>query len=324
MALPAQALAPGAPVDQHLRVSLAARTVCVGVASVSGEPIMPTPDAHGVVHGLSNEAYHRGPGLSCSGAKRLLRTPYHYWALTQEHDAPPSEPTPQMQNGTRVHCALLEPDQWALRYVVPPGGASDRRTRAYRDFAAWAAERGLQPVTQEETQRAQAQAHALRALPDVARLMARGHAESSAYWTDPLTGVQCKCRPDFVAEGWGDSGAACILLDVKTARDASPEAFARAVASLGYHQQADWYCDGYARATGHEVLGMVFAVVESEYPHAAAAYELDEAALQLGRTLNMRARNLYAQCSQRGAWPSYPRGIVRLSLPAWAWSNHDE
>lgn len=276
-----------------------------------------------VLRGVANAAYHRDAALSCSGAKRLLRSPWHYWAIANATHAQIPPPTPAMLNGTLVHCALLEPDQWDARYMVAPEGA-DPRGKVYRNLSEYARGLGMQVITWEAAERAKAQAQALRELPEVARLMSRGQAECSAYWTDPMTGVRCKCRPDFAAEGWGDHADSCILLDVKTSRDASADGFARAVVAYGYHQQAEWYCDGYARASGHPVLGMVFVVVESDFPHAAAAYELDEAALQLGRALNMRARRLYAQCQQQGQWPSYPREIVRLSLPAWAWKEPNE
>lgn len=282
----------------------------------------PTPDTVGVIHGLSNEAYHKGPGLSQSGAKRLLKSPFHFWSLAQPHDEPPTPPTSQQFNGTLVHCATLEPKQWDLRYALAP--ALSKNSNAYRDWAADAQERGLEPVTPLQRDRAFAQALALRTLPDVARLLERGEAESSAYWRDPLTAVHCKCRPDFASTGWGADAQAVILLDVKTTSDASPEQFAKSVLNFGYHMQADWYCAGYALATGHEVLGMVFAVVESDYPHATAAYNLDARSLALGRKLNDRARVLYAQCEKRGVWPSYPTEVVELTLPAWAWRQADE
>lgn len=277
----------------------------------------PGPLVAGVVHGLSNEAYHAGAGLSVSGAKRLLKTPYHFHALAGPHGAPASEPTAAMVNGTLVHCALLEPELFDVRYAVGPEVAS----RAVKEWKAFvAANPGREPITPLQRDRAYAQAAALRALPDVGKLLRRGHAESSAYWVDPATGVHCKCRPDFAAHGWGAAGAAVILVDVKTTSDASPEGFAKSVVNYAYHMQAAWYCEGYALATGCTVLGMVFAAVESEYPHAAAAYTLDAQAVELGAKLNHRARTVYAKCSTSGEWPSYPNEVIELSLPRWAWS----
>jgi hypothetical protein len=283
---------------------------------------LPRLDAHGVVYGLPNADYHAGAGLSCTGAKRLLQSPYHYHALAQHTTAPPKEPTPSMLNGTLVHCATLEPEQFDERYEVGPDVS--RNSKAWREFIDHCTSVAVEPISQLQRDRAYAQAAALRTLPDVAAILKRGHAESSAYWVDPITGVQCKCRPDFTGEGWGVSHAGVILLDVKTAADASPAGFAKSVVNYSYHQQADWYCSGYALATGREVLGMVFAVVESEYPHAVAAYSLDTRALEMGRKLNDRARALYAKCTAANDWPSYPTAVTELTLPAWAWRQADE
>lgn len=280
-----------------------------------------TEHTTGVVYGLASEAYHAGPGLSHSGAKRLMRSPFHYWALAQQREAPPKAPTPQMVNGTLVHCALLEPEQFDVRYAVIPDDLGTKASKAYKEWAAVVLTNGCEAITPQQRDAAQAQADALRTLPIVQQLMAGdhvGHAESSAYWVDPDSGVHCKCRPDWASHGWGDDGRGVLLLDVKTTADASPEAFAKSVVNFGYHTQDDWYCQGYGIAARLPVLGMVFVVVESEFPHAVAAYSLDADALQLARMKNRDARALYAQCATKNEWPSYPREVTELSLPRWA------
>jgi PDDEXK-like domain of unknown function (DUF3799) len=270
-----------------------------------------------VIRGMPNERYHAGPGLSHSGAKRLLITPFHFHALDQarDDDVPSTQPTPQQLNGTLVHCAFLEPGEFEARYVIAPDVR--RNTRAYREFAAELEGTGFQPITAEQRDAAYRQANALRTLPDIAQLMRRGEPELSVYWRDPATAALCKCRPDWKSPV-GRDDSSVILLDVKTAADASPEGFARAVAKFGYHTQADWYCSGYALATGVPVHGMVFAVVESEYPHACAAYMLSDEALRRGREDNMRARELYAQCLKTERWPGYAPQIQIIDLPRWA------
>lgn len=277
--------------------------------------VLPRPEefpSNGVLPGLSNEAYHRGPGLSHSGLKRLRKTPFHYHELARERAVPTTPPTPQMLNGTLTHCALLEPAQFDARYVVGPD--VDKRSKEWKQFTAQVPT--CEVITSLQRDAAFRQADALRRLPDVATLLSSGEPEVSAYWIDPATGVLCKCRPDWVSPvGYGRG---VVLLDVKTASDASPEGFSKAVANYGYHTQADWYCTGYALATGLEVHGMVFAVVESEYPHACAAYMLDDAALLRAREDNREALHTYAHCAAHDEWPGYPTDIQVITLPRWA------
>lgn len=266
---------------------------------------------------LPSQTYHAGPGLSHSDAKRLHKSPFHYHALKQGiATAPPrKEPTPQMFNGTLVHCAVLEPDQFDKRYRVAPDVR--KNTKVYQAFELECIAAGVEPISQMQRDAAFKQAEALRSLPEVAELLdGEGDCEVSCFWIDPLTGVLCKCRPDRASRVGYGRGA--VLLDVKTTGDASPEGFAKACASFSYHTQADWYCEGYAIATGLDVHGMVFAAVESEYPHACAAYMLDDESLRVARERNRAARELYAQCMKAAEWPSYPRNIQVITLPPWA------
>jgi hypothetical protein len=271
-------------------------------------------DGAGVVHGLSNEAYHAGPGLSVSGVKRFRRTPFHFHALARPHAAPPAMPSAAMVNGTLVHCLTLEPAEFFKRYVIGP--EVDKRSREWKDFVRDSTEAGWQVISAQQHQAAQRQADALRRLPDVATLLDDGRPEVSAFWTDEATGVLCKCRPDWVSPV--AMGTGVILLDVKTTSDASAEAFARSAATLGYHLQAKWYCDGYALASGLEVHGLVFACVESEYPHAVAAYMLDEGALIKASAALRESLTRFADCVVSERWPGYPTDITTLQLPPWA------
>lgn len=270
-----------------------------------------------ILDGLTNTDYHAGPGLSVSGAKRLLVTPYHYHALTGERTAPPKAPTPGMMNGTLVHCLVLEPDEFGLRYVVGPD--ADVRSKAWKEFGAAALAMGLEVISQVMYDRARGQAEALRAVPEVAELLREGIAEQSVFWRDEAHGLLLKCRPDWRAPV--SHGAGIVLLDVKTCADASDEGFASACAKFGYYMQDPWYCEGVAAATGLRVEGMVFGVVENEYPFAARAFMLSDEARAAGREQYAKARATYAACLTRGDWPGYPPGIAVIDLPRWFRAN---
>lgn len=269
------------------------------------------------IDGVDNVDYHAGPGLSVTGAKRLLITPYHYHALTGERTAPPKAPTPGMINGTLVHCATLEPEAFDLRYAVGPD--ADKRSKEWREFVLSNTDTGAEAITALQREQAFAQAAALRRVPAVAELLAEGTPEQSIWWRDSAHGLLLKCRPDWrtpVAHGRG-----VVLLDVKTTQDASPEAFASSCAKFGYFMQDVWYCEGVAAATGLDVHGMVFGVVESEFPHAAAAFMLSDEARVQGREAAARARSTYAACITRGEWPGYPQEIQVIDLPRWFRAN---
>jgi PDDEXK-like domain of unknown function (DUF3799) len=143
-----------------------------------------------------------------------------------------------------------------------------------------------------------------------------GEGEVSAFWIDKATQELCRCRPDWVSPVAYGTGS--ILVDVQTTQDASAREFSRSALKFGYHLQAAFYCEGYALASGLDVHGMVFAVVESEYPHACAAFMLSDHAMNRAREEMREALGVYAQCRTSGVWPGYPREIQTLDLPSWA------
>lgn len=272
------------------------------------------PTVPGVFFGLENEVYHKGAGLSSTGVRRMLRTPFHFYSANLPNDKPKPPPSGSILNGTLVHCALLEPDEFDKRYRVGPSGVN-KNTNLWREYVAeWAAQ-GVTVIGEEQAEAAHAQARNLRAIEAVAELLADGVCETSGYWLDPKTGVLCKCRPDCISPI--AYRTALMPLDVKTTTDAGPDAFARSVLTWGYHYQAAWYCDGYAIASGMDVHDMLFAVVENEFPYAAAVYMLEDKAIEYARRRNAYAVQRFAECMRSQQWPGYPPEVQPLYLPEW-------
>lgn len=270
------------------------------------------PQPLGLIQDMPAETYHGIAAMSAGGLRRMAVTPRHFFGLQLDPNRPPQgEPTPAMKAGTLFHCALFEPDTVGLRYVAKPAGL-DGRTKEVR---AWAAEHaGREIVDQAQIDAAQRMAVNVRALPEIGELMAEGVGESSAFWIDEKTGEQCKCRPDW----YSPAGDGVILLDGKSCKDASPNGFARSIWNWRYDLQAAWYSDGFEIATGKKVHGFVFCAVESDWPHAAAAYMLDDQVLDAARRENRRLLDQYAECKRTSVWPGYPETISLITLPAWA------
>jgi exodeoxyribonuclease VIII len=225
--------------------------------------------------------------------------------------------------GTMTHCAVLEPDCFDARHVIAP--KVDRRTKAGKDeWQAFVAtlKPGQEPADPDMAVQATAMAASILRIEPLRQLLAAGEAEVSAFYEDPVSGVRCRVRPDWVYPA-GDAGV--VIVDVKTCPDASAAGFAKSVANWSYDVQAAMYCDGYEAASGTSVHGFVFAVVEKDYPYGAAAYMLPEEVIDAARRRYRRHLQRFAECQQSGQWPGYTNGdeIRMLTMPAWAMKDDE-
>lgn len=275
-----------------------------------------------IEHHLDGTLYRNRAGLSHSEAKLLrMKTPYHLHMLqTRGDEAPPRKSSPQMQLGTATHTLVLEPSTFEQRYCADLD--ESRNSRAYKEFARECQLAGLTPISEDDRERVFAMRDSLLSNPQIADSLSEGHAEVSAWFIDPASGVLCKCRPDFVRPT--RHGAGVLLVDLKTTSDASPEAFSRSIATFGYHTQCDWYVNGYALAANVQCDGLLFVVVETDFPYACAAYTLDDESLAQAQRLNARARATYQQCIASGRWPGYGDGVLDIGLPRWAYTQEKD
>ncbi len=251
--------------------------------------------------------YHADPARSKSYLWRLYTgTPAH--AEYGETDT-----TPAMDLGTAVHLAALEPDKFETDVERGP---DDRRGNKWTDAVEAGAAYGRLVLTAGDYDKARRMGDAARTLAIVRQLSdTQLLREPSAFWTDPETGLACRCRPDLYSPAFE------LMADLKTTADAAPFTFARRAADLGYHAQEAWYTDGWQAAGGGAVDGFVFVVVESDHPHLAAAYELTPAAVEEGRLAMRKAVLDYRACHAAGTYPGYPAEVQELDLPAWAYKE---
>lgn len=270
----------------------------------------------GIYDGISNADYHGGPGISKSGLDLIAKSPLHYWAGYLDPNREPRKETPAMALGTAIHTLILEPQTYGDRYMVMPEGI-DRRTKAgrelYEALIAEAAENDATLISQADHETAMRVAQSATNHPVAKELLMFGQAEQSVFWTDPDTGVLCKCRPDWLLGGENPA-----ILDIKSSRDASPDGFQRSAWSYRYYVQAAWYLDGIEAATGLKPDSFMFLAVETTSPYASAYYYADDAMIAAGRTEYKRCLEIYAECVERGEWPGYAAKLLPLSVPRWA------
>lgn len=261
-----------------------------------------------LIQDMSSTDYHKSPAIGSTSLKYLLRSPAHYI----EKMRAPDEATPAMKFGTDSHSAILEPSKFRADYIITPD--VDRRTKegkaSWEQFQVIAQNKTV--ITHDQHDKMQGMIKAIETHPYASKLIKSGHSEQSYFWTDEKTGVDCKCRPDFLREGH-------IVVDIKTTYDASPETFAKTVANFGYHISAAHYLDGVSAVTGKTYDTFVFVAIETAAPFAIGVYILDESSLEKGRELQRRALGVFAECKRTGIYPGYDEHIQAIALPAWAW-----
>lgn len=255
--------------------------------------------------GIPIDEYHRLPGETNSGIQAACKTPAHYQSYLRQDRTP----TPAMILGTATHAAILEPDTFERLYIEAPD--LDRRSKAYKDWRAGLEDDVRVILSPADFEHIGNMRDAVFASPIASRLLTGGVAERSMWWTDPKTGLLCKCRPDYAREDG-------ILIDLKTTVDASYLAFQKSIGRYGYHSQAAYYLEG-ATACSERVYGhWVWIVVEKAAPYAVAIYTLDQLGIEAGRERYREGLEVIAECKKTGLWPGYESEIQEICLPAWA------
>lgn len=290
---------------------------------------------------LSNDEYHSSFGFSSSNLKKLCeRTPAHL-DYESRH---PRESTENMKLGTLVHSLVLEPESFESDYIIKPldikkptpaqinaKKPSAESIAQINRWEYWQIEsEGKEEISQRAYDQARFMADSVLSHPVASVLLQDVIAESSIYWwyknRDPDDEaeykIMAKVRPDAI------SVAHDCIIDLKTTKDASYTAFQKSVQYFYYHLSAAMYLDGVNqnKALLSELgkfayTSFVFVCVESEPPYCTSIYELDKAAIELGKMLYRRAM-LMLHRGKENNWPAYPEDIRILELPGWAEKLH--
>lgn len=280
---------------------------------------IPQPSSTGVWH-VDAEAYHADFGrFGKSMLDVFRRSPKRFHGLYVAGTLQRDDPTPALEFGKLFHCFVLEPKRFAettltIPLLAPDGAPWDRRKKDHK--AAWAdlEDSGLELVTLDTFDLLTAMRDAILGNFDARSYIDDdGAVEQAIYWTDTQTSLPLKAMRDKVARNGR------VIVDVKTCRDSSPQAFAREAANYGYYRQAAHYLDGHKAAFGEPADGMVFIAVSKEPPHDVACYELDSEAIELGRSELRCTLTRLAECFSCDDWEApHQKQINLLSLPKYA------
>jgi hypothetical protein len=276
--------------------------------------------------GLSNENYHLDrSALSSSGLKVLLkRTPAHFkanWKIGKEEDDKEC-----FRYGSLAHLALLEPQKFKESFVLEPvfeaptqkGEMSTRSKEALKMKAEWYSK--LEPwqlvVTEKDHENIIGSIASILRHEKVAKIIPGSKVEQSGYFRESTTGIKCRIRPDILHFGKK------VLLDFKTAEDASKSIFSSKMGRLMYPISLIFYGQGVKAIEGWEpdIYGLL--VTEKEDPWATCLYTLTPQTISTAKAWFFHGMETLKRCLETGDWPAYQKGEAEdIDLPPWEHSK---
>lgn len=254
-----------------------------------------------VLYDMPFEEYLAHPALSASGMKRLLDSPARF----QWERKNPTE-TAAMVHGRLIHAvAFGQPHNATVKDW-------DGRTKEGKERAAEVEAAGMEVVSADDMAVAEGIANALSA-SQLARRFLYGtdtRHEVSAFWTDPETGVDLKCRFDSLHAN-GDIG------DLKSTTGSRPALFIKDAAKYGYFTSAAHYRAGAIALRLSPDPTFTLVAVEKKAPHFISVIGINDYDLQLAHLLRRKAIRTFAECTERDQWPDYTHEVAFPDAPGW-------
>lgn len=275
---------------------------------------------------IPNEKYHKSNGSSSSEVKTLLEQTGAHFDYNRKHKV--NKETDTKALGTAFHSLTLEPQNFNNDIAVRPASIKARRGKDWEAFKLAAA--GKTIITEDQLKAAQAMARSVREHPMAGLLVNNLIVESSIYWwykpIDPDDNAKykeiVKCRPDGLSLDYP------VIIDLKSAMDASFTGFMKAMANYYYHVSAAMYFDGVnqcqelLKETRHHAFNkFVFIVTENEAPYLTAVYEFSVGDRKLGDML-YRMGMERIRIARENDWPGFPEAIRETELPQYATRGH--
>lgn len=250
----------------------------------------------------SNADCHASPAIGSTGLKLIIRSPAHFrYQEPVEHD------TRAKQLGTALHCAVLEPDRFAVDYLIAQ--CDDRRSSLYKGLAADVGSDRVLTIAEHRRIIGQ-QKSAYRNSEARELLQYPGRYELTVRTKDPETGVDVQCRFDKKLDD-------LRAFDLKKTQDARPGPFGRHIDAYRYYLSVAFYMDVWFWETGERITDMPLLAIEEKSPHSCVVHRLPEDWIEQGRYEYRQALHSYAACLDRDEWPDYEEESCIAEMPDW-------
>lgn len=253
--------------------------------------------------------YHNSEYLGRSQLFKMSKSPEHFkYALEN-----PQEPTPALLFGIAFHMLVLEPERFETEYGIMP--KIDKRTRVGREMFEKISKEKSAVINEDDFEILQEMADSIKRTK-YAETLLNGEHEQSYYWTDEMTGIKVKCRPDCRRDLKNGRG---LIVDLKTCESAATEDFMRDAIKYGYDLQAAQYKTG-VELIENKPHDFVFIAVEKKPPYAVNILQADNLFIQRGYDIFRTYLGMVKECRETNNWWGYNGSagyINNLYLPSW-------
>lgn len=201
------------------------------------------------IDGLGNDEYHSLYSISKSKIDLFCDDPASLvWQKTAPVDF---DKVSALDFGTYFHTYVLEPDKFKDSFKVLP--EFNRRKPAEKQaeldmIEQWKID-GISPVSHEEMKKLEIMKKSVFAHPTAnAIFSANGVSERSFFWKDNNSGVDCRCRPDWLVDlsenklPFATEDSTHLVVDLKTTSDINR--IDKTVEEYRYYVQDAFYTRG--------------------------------------------------------------------------------
>ncbi len=193
--------------------------------------------------------------------------------------------------GSALHCAVLEPDQFDLRYAVETFEGSDlnKNSKAYKEArATWIeSTEGKEILTADDHQKIKRMSENVMAI--MGKFLTGGDPETAIF--ADMDGVMMSGKADYINHDLR------YIFDLKTT--ASIAKFGQSAVDYNYISQSALYTDLMKQATG-KTYSFAFILVETTAPHMVSLHTAGDEMIEIGRSIYTEMISRYKDFRDRG------------------------
>lgn len=277
----------------------------------------PEYDNRWMPEGFTNVEHHASiESTSSSSLKDMTISPWTYLSeLKDRQNGQGKKETKTMKFGTLCHLIILEPGEFKKRFIMSP--KFDMRTTKGKEGKAifdLECPEGAVILNDEEYENLLGVVDAILDHQEAKNIFSEGVSERSGFYRDPVTGILCRIRPDWISTADGLS----MFIDFKTAKNSSYRGFQKQIWELRYDIQLVMYREGIKQITGNypEISGWV--VVENKKPFEVAIYPFDKDSLDTANAWYRYCLDKLAKCIKEKKFPQRQISNENMILPSYA------